>query len=61
MKNNLFNEVENVISSTECTGLMPALPVDDPEANESAARLYAIHAPQRRKDKKCAKKAPKRH
>lgn len=61
MGNNSFNEVENVISSTECTGLMPALPVDDPEGNESAARLYAIHAPQRREKKKCERKAPKRH
>lgn len=40
-----FDEQELVASATECTGLVPALPVDDPEADENMARLYAVHAP----------------
>lgn len=40
-----FEETEFVASATECTGLFPALPVDDPEAEEDMARLYAVHAP----------------
>lgn len=40
-----FDERELVASATECTGLVPALPVDDPEADEDMARLYAVHAP----------------
>ena len=40
-----FEEAEFVASATECTGLFPALPVDDPEAEENMARLYAVHAP----------------
>ncbi len=32
----------DVASLTECTGLIPALPRDDAEA-DSAAALYAIH------------------
>ena len=35
----------STVSATECTGLFPALPVDDPEAEENMARLYAVHAP----------------
>ncbi len=35
-------EAEDVASATECTGLIPALPRDDAEANE-AASLYAVH------------------
>ncbi len=57
MREDSFNENENVISTTECTGLMPALPVNDPEADESTARLYAIHAPKRRDKKKCERRA----
>lgn len=40
-----FGETEFVASATECTGLFPALPVDDPEAEEDMARLYTVHAP----------------
>ena len=40
-----FEETEFVASATECTGLFPALPVDDPEAEDNMARLYAVHAP----------------
>ena len=43
-----FDEGEDVISATECTGILPALPMDDaPDAQQSAAELYAIHAPKR--------------
>ena len=44
-KKDSFEETEFVASATECTGLFPALPVDDPEAEENMARLYAGHAP----------------
>ena len=40
-----FEEREFVASATECTGLVPALPVDDPDAEKNMARLYAVHAP----------------
>lgn len=53
MREDSFNETENVISATECTGLLPALPMDDPEADENTARLYAVHAPKRRDGKRC--------
>ena len=43
-----FEEIEDVASFTECTGLVPALPLNDPAADEDLARLYAIHAPKRR-------------
>lgn len=43
-----FEEVEDVASFTECTGLFPALPLNDPAADEDLARLYAIHAPKKR-------------
>ncbi len=58
---NPFDETEDVISATECTGILPALPMDDaPEAQERAARMYAIHAPgmnrkKRRRDDSSAK------
>ena len=35
-------EVEDVASVTDCTGLMPALPADDEEA-DAIASLYAVH------------------
>ena len=44
-KKDSFEETEFVASATECTGLFPALPVDDPDAEENMARLYAVHAP----------------
>lgn len=53
MREDSFDETENVISATECTGLLPALPVNDPEGDENTARLYAIHAPKRRNGKRC--------
>lgn len=36
------NEEMQVASVTECTGLMPALPQDESE-DENSAELYAIH------------------
>lgn len=47
-ENTSFEEVEDVASFTECTGLFPALPLNDPAADEDLARLYAIHAPKKR-------------
>ena len=44
-KRDSFEETEFVASATECTGLFTALPVDDPEAEQDMARLYAVHAP----------------
>ena len=46
-----FEEAEDVASFTECTGLFPALPLNDPAADEDLARLYAIHAPKKRNGK----------
>jgi len=43
-----FFETENVASASECTGLIPALPVNDPDAMEDLAQMYAIHAPKKR-------------
>ena len=41
-----FDAAEDVTSATECTGILPALPMDDaPDAQRNAAELYAIHAP----------------
>ncbi|MCL1965506.1 MAG: hypothetical protein FWF69_10705 [Firmicutes bacterium] len=37
-------DAENIASFTECTGLMPA-PVQDEDAAEAYADLYAIHKP----------------
>lgn len=51
MRKDAFEEIENVASATECTGLLPALPVDEPEAQADAARLYAIHAPEAKEKK----------
>ena len=48
MKKEPFEETEIVASATECTGLVPGLPVNDPEADEASAQLYAIHAPKNR-------------
>ena len=47
-ENTSFEEVEDVASFTGCTGLFPALPLNDPAADEDLARLYAIHAPKKR-------------
>ena len=43
-----FEAVEDVASATECTGLIPALPLNDPAADEDLTRLYAVHAPKKR-------------
>lgn len=51
MRKDPFEEIENVASATECTGLLPALPVDEPEAETNTARLYAIHAPESKEKK----------
>ena len=48
MDKDSFNEVEDVVSVTECTGHEPALPLNDPDADDNMARLYAIHAPKKR-------------
>jgi hypothetical protein len=41
-KQNPFFELSKVASTTECTGLMPALPQNEDE-DESYASLYATH------------------
>lgn len=38
----VVQEVENLASATECTGLVPAA-VQTPEEGSSYAQLYAIH------------------
>ena len=48
MDRDSFHETEDVASATECTGLFPALPLNDPEADADVARLYAVHAPKTR-------------
>lgn len=53
MQKDSFNETENVSSATECTGLFPALPLNDPEADENLARLYAVHTPKKRNGIRC--------
>lgn len=40
----LFFEVDNVSSATECTGLMPTPPANDAEA-EAYTDLYAVPTP----------------
>lgn len=37
-----FEDVENVVSAAECTGLMPVLPQTEAEDDNYAA-LYATH------------------
>lgn len=56
MNQDSFNEIENVASATECTGLMPALPADMPDGDENTARLYAIHAPEKKRKNKCRRR-----
>lgn len=48
---NPFYGVEDVASMTECTGLMPALPLDNQQSANYAA-LYAIHKGKKTKKKK---------
>ena len=40
---NTFEEHENVVSATECTGLMAMMPRDAAE-DENQAELYSIHS-----------------
>ena len=56
-----FEEVEDVASSWECTGLFPALPLNDPAADEDLARLYAIHVPKKRNGVPCEGKERRQH
>lgn len=44
----LENEETQVVSATECTGLMPALPQNESE-DEHSAELYAIHKAEQKK------------
>lgn len=37
-------DIENIASTTECTGFIPA-PVQDAQEAETYAELYAIHRP----------------
>jgi len=46
------HETEDVISATECTGLVPALPLNDPAADEDLAALYAVLPPKKRDGKR---------
>ena len=45
------SEAENVISATECTGLVPALSADDADAQQNLTALCAVHPPQKKKRK----------
>ena len=45
---NMIPETEDVISATECTGLVPALSLNDPAADEDLAALYALLPPKKR-------------
>lgn len=38
-----FRETEDVASNTECTGLIPALPLDNCE-DQSLSALYGVHS-----------------
>ena len=52
-RKNPFDETEDIASATECTGILPALPMDDaPNAQQNAAELYAIHAPKKNQKKR---------
>ena len=42
----IFDETFNVVSSTECTGLMPSLPQEESQA-ESYRKLYSVLPPER--------------
>lgn len=50
-----FSGAETVASTTECTGLMPALPGDE-ESNAASAALYAIHDAKGARGKRYRKK-----
>lgn len=62
-KGSALNEREFVASATECTGLVPAMPLDDQAADEELARLYAVIKPLERSEevrKECQTKVRKR-
>lgn len=68
MDKDSFNATENVASATECTGLVPALPVNDPDAVEDLTRMYAVLTPKRRngdwvegQDSKKPGETPRKH
>lgn len=46
-----FEETEEVASATECTGLMPVLPMDQ-EQDANYASLYGIHRSRKNHKKK---------
>ena len=48
MQYETMNSAEDVASATECTGLVPALPLNDPRAEEELASLYAVLPPKKR-------------
>lgn len=56
MSQDSFNETETVASANECTGLMPALPLEESDGGDHTAQLYAIHAPEEKRKKKCRKR-----
>lgn len=43
-----LNQAEDVASANECTGLVPALPVNDPLADQDLTDLYAVLPPKKR-------------
>lgn len=50
------NHTPDVVSAGECTGLVPALPHDDPQADKNLTDLYAVLPPKKRsKHKKKSK------
>ena len=55
---NTFDEHENIVSATECTGLMAVMPHDAAE-DENQAELYSIHSAAERKTE-CKRRAKKR-
>ena len=42
-RGNAAGEAQVIASTTECTGLMPALPADEAQ-DEAEAALYGIHS-----------------
>lgn len=47
-----LNHSEDVVSATECTGLVPALPHDDVQADKNLADLFAVLPPKKRNSHK---------
>ena len=44
----MFDHTQDVASATESTGLVPALPHDDPQADRDLTELYAVLPPKKR-------------